>query len=242
MPSAKLRVAGLSRFSHHRCHAALAAFGSPFDEATCLVVDGMGESGAVSLFSYAQNEVTDVSADFGNVSPGFFFALLTDICGFDSQIGEEWKLMGLAPYGRVDPKLQELVRRLYRTNRQGRPTRASPAVVAATADTLQNLRPIDGSGDENAWADLAFAAEEAFGELMDAYLREAWETRPYTNLVLSGGCALNSSYNGTIVGRHGYESLHVPSAPADDGNAVGAALLAWAQTTPVSAQRSAPAR
>lgn len=227
----EVRVVGLRRYPHHRCHAALAAFGSPFDEATCLVVDGMGESGAVSLFSYAHDELVDEAADFGNVSPGFFFALLTDVCGFDSHVGEEWKLMGLAPYGRPDPKLRELVRRLYRTD-DGRPRRASPAVVADTVEVLQNLRPTDGPDDEHGWADLAFAAQEAFGELMDAYLREAWTKRPHRNLVLSGGCALNSSFNGTIVGRHGYERLHVPSAPADDGNAAGAALLAWTQDHP----------
>ena len=52
------------------------------------------------------------------------------------------------------------------------------------------------------------------------------------NLILSGGCALNSSYNGTIRGRFGFDQVHVPCAPADDGNAVGAALLSWMQDHP----------
>jgi len=50
--------------------------------------------------------------------------------------------------------------------------------------------------------------------------------------VLAGGCALNSSFNGKIVGRHGFKRVHVPSAPADDGNAIGAAWLAHAEANP----------
>jgi carbamoyltransferase len=52
------------------------------------------------------------------------------------------------------------------------------------------------------------------------------------DLVLTGGCALNSSANGGLLSRSGFERLHVPSAPADDGNAVGAALLAWIDDHP----------
>jgi carbamoyltransferase len=52
------------------------------------------------------------------------------------------------------------------------------------------------------------------------------------NLVLSGGCALNSCYNGRIVNRTGFTRLHVPSAPADDGNALGAAFLAYHRDHP----------
>lgn len=227
----EVSIAGLRRFRHHLCHAALGAFGSPFDDATCLVVDGMGESGSVSLFSYAGGELADVPARFGNMSPGFFFAMLTDLCGFDALAGEEWKVMGLAPYGRPDPKLDDLVRRFYRVDAQGLPVRASSATVRETADTLQSLRPAPSHAGDG-WADLALAAQSAFGELMDAYLREAWRLLPHENLVLSGGCALNSSYSGTIIGRHGYARLHVPSAPADDGNALGAALLAWEHDHP----------
>jgi carbamoyltransferase len=226
------RVTGLRRYGHHLCHAALAAFGCPFDEATCLVVDGMGEASSISLFRYADAKLSEVTERFGNMSPGFFFALLTDLCGFDAHAGEEWKLMGLAPYGEPDPKLHELVRRLYQLDDQGRPLRAPAATVNEVAETLRNLRPTAGHLAEHGWADLARAAQEAFGEVMDAVVVHAWQQLPHDNLVFSGGCALNSSYNGTIAGRHGYRRLHVPSAPADDGNAVGAALLAWVEDHP----------
>ena len=50
--------------------------------------------------------------------------------------------------------------------------------------------------------------------------------------MIAGGCGLNSSYNGRVLGRSGFTRLHVPSAPADDGNAVGAAWLAYAEDHP----------
>ena len=63
------------------------------------------------------------------------------------------------------------------------------------------------------------------------------------NLTLSGGCALNSAYNGQILDRLPYRALYVPSAPGDDGNAVGAALLGWHRdhpTTPRPPRRQTP--
>jgi carbamoyltransferase len=62
---------------------------------------------------------------------------------------------------------------------------------------------------------------------MSAILRRVEAMGISRNLVLSGGCALNSSFNGEVLARIGFEALYVPSAPADDGNALGAALLAW---------------
>jgi carbamoyltransferase len=70
-----------------------------------------------------------------------------------------------------------------------------------------------------------------FEEMMDVLLAEAAAKVPSENLILSGGCALNSSFNGKILGRTRFRNVHVPSAPADDGNAVGAAWLALAEDT-----------
>jgi carbamoyltransferase len=68
--------------------------------------------------------------------------------------------------------------------------------------------------------------------MMEALLGEAGDAAISSNLVLSGGCALNSSYNGKILERSPFDALHVPSAPADDGNAIGAAWLAYQEDHP----------
>ncbi|WP_018261716.1 carbamoyltransferase family protein [Methylobacterium sp. WSM2598] len=223
------RLAGLRRYPHHLTHAAYGLWGSPFRDATCLVVDGMGETGASAIYRMTAGRLAEVKRHRGRDSVGFFFGLVTDLAGFDQAKGEEWKIMGLAPYGRADPALMGLLRRLYRIE-DGRLRFAPAETVRATVAEILAMRPADAI--ETGWADLARCGQDAFGEMMDALLGQAEALAPGENLVLTGGCALNSSYNGRALARSGYRALHVPSAPADDGNAVGAAWLAFAEDHP----------
>jgi carbamoyltransferase len=186
----------------------------------------MGETGASAMFAYRDGRVAEVKRHRGRESVGFFFGLVTDLCGFDQTAGEEWKVMGLAPYGRRDPELMALLRRLY-TVEDGRLRFAAVDAVRPAVAEIVRHRPPDAARE--GWADLARCGQDAFEEMMDALLAETARLVPSRNLVLCGGCALNSSFNGKIVGRAGFERLHVPSAPADDGNALGAAWLAYAE-------------
>ncbi|MFE1603073.1 carbamoyltransferase family protein [Methylobacterium sp. ID0610] len=223
------RIAGLRRFPHHLTHAAFGLWGSPFRDATCLVVDGMGETGASAIYRMAEGRIAEVKRHRGRESLGFFFGLVTDLAGFDQTKGEEWKIMGLAPYGRPDPALMALLRRLYRI--EGDRLRfADAATVQAVVAEILARRPADAL--DLGWADLARCGQDAFAEMMDALVAQAEALAPGENLVVTGGCALNSSYNGRLLGRSGFRALHVPSAPADDGNAVGAAWLAFAEDRP----------
>jgi carbamoyltransferase len=219
----------LRRYPHHLTHAAYGCFGSPFDEAACLVVDGMGETGASAIFRYADGRISELVRHRGRESVGFYFGLLTDLCGFDQAKGEEWKVMGLAPFGQREPKLLDELRRLFRVER-GRLVFADETTVRGVIARIEALRPPGDAG--LAWADLARCAQDVFEEMMQVLLAEAEAKGGSKNLVLSGGCALNSSFNGKILGRSSFTALHVPSAPADDGNAVGAALLAHAEDHP----------
>ena len=223
------RIAGLRRYPHHLAHAAYGCWSSPFTEAACLVVDGMGETGASALYTYRDGRIIETKRHRGRESIGFFFGLVTDLAGFDQAAGEEWKIMGLAPYGAPDPELLALLRRLYRVER-GKLVFADTETVRSVAAEITARRPPDP--DDQGWADLARCGQDVFAEMMDVYLTEAEALVESDNLVLSGGCALNSSFNGRIVGRGRYKELHVPSAPADDGNALGAAWLAYAADNP----------
>ncbi|MGA0598087.1 carbamoyltransferase [Enterovirga sp. CN4-39] len=223
------RFAELRRYGHHLSHAAYACGTSPFEEAACLVVDGMGETGAAALFAHEGGRLRELKRHRGRGSVGFFFGLVTDLAGFDQAAGEEWKIMGLAPYGRRDPDLMALLRRLYRVEGE-RLTFADADTIRAVAAEILGRRPPEATTE--GWADLARCGQDAFEEMMAAYLAEARALSGSQNLVLAGGCALNSSFNGKIAGRYGFGHLHVPSAPADDGNAIGAAWLALAQDDP----------
>lgn len=228
------RITGLTRYGHHLSHAAYACWSSPFRDAACLVVDGMGETGASAIFALRDGEITELRRHSGRASIGFYFGFVTDLAGFDQAKGEEWKIMGLAPYGRQDPELLTLLRRLYRIE-GSKLSFADAATVREVGAEILARRPADAL--DQGWADLARCGQNVFAEMMAALLAETAALCPSENLVLAGGCALNSSFNGKIcngkiAGRHGFARVHVPSAPADDGNALGAAWLAYAEANP----------
>lgn len=220
------------RFDHHLCHAAAACFQSPMQDAVCLVIDGEGEVGAVSLFDLRRRSLARRWRSWGPGSLGTFYAWLTKLCGFDWRLGEEWKVMGLAAFGEVLPDLAVALEPMLAVDR-GRLRLADAAVIeTGRAAASRHMR---SPGDPILQAaDLAATGQAVYACWVDRMLASCAHEGT-TNLVLTGGCALNSSYNGTIVGRTPFEQVFVPSAPADDGNAVGAALLAWMQDTGASA-------
>jgi carbamoyltransferase len=222
-------LAGLRRYPHHQTHAAYACWSSPFEEAACLVVDGMGETGASALYAYKDGRITEAKRHRGRESIGFYFGLVTDLAGFDQTKGEEWKIMGLAPYGRRDPELLALLRRLYRVEGR-RLVFADTDTVREVAATILSRRPADA--EDKGWADLSRCGQDVFEEMIGVLVGEAESLGISKNLVLTGGCALNSSYNGKVLEQSSFEALYVPSAPADDGNAIGAAWLAHAEDNP----------
>lgn len=218
------------RLQHHLTHAAYAVAGAPFDEAAVAVVDGFGEFGAVSALRWREGRLEPVARSYGPGSLGLFYFRLTELCGFDPWGGEEWKVMGLAPYGTPDPRAVELLRQLVWAHGCG-VRFASPGRLAALHQALQPWVHQPGDPPEKA-ADLAASGQQVFVEVMSALLGNVQRAVGSERLVLTGGCALNSSYNGQITQLTPFREVHVPSAPGDDGNAVGAALLAWQEDHP----------
>jgi carbamoyltransferase len=217
------------RFDHHLCHAVAACHGAPFSDGICLVIDGEGEVGAASVFALSGGRLKRAWRSWGPGSLGTLYAWLTSACGFDWRAGEEWKVMGLAAFGTPRPELTDAIVSMVnivngRPQLPGQET-IDAAIAAATPHGRTSADPIERA------ADLAASGQAAFGLLADQIVAACLPLGS-TNLVLTGGCALNSSYNGTILHRFPFAQVHVPSAPADDGNAVGAALLAWMQDHP----------
>ena len=213
------------RFDHHLCHAVTACYFTQVEAATCLVIDGEGDVGAVSCYRMERRRLRRLWRSWGPGSLGTFYGWLTGLCGFDWREGEEWKVMGLAAYRSADPDLVATLERLLIVDR-GRLRFADPAVIAEVRKAVeaQCRMPQD---DVMRAADLAAAGQAAYARLADQILSAV--ASEDDTLILSGGCALNSSYNGTIAGRLGFRKVRVPPCPADDGNAIGAALLSWMQ-------------
>lgn len=213
------------RLAHHTAHATYAAWASPFRDAAVLVVDGFGEFGAVSGYRLLDGQLTQDTRSFGPGSLGYFYARLTEWCGFDPNRGEEWKVMGLAPYGTVDDALYRTLRSIVTVKGRGRLAFASPRRLARLTAEIAPHRRTRGQPIEAA-ADLARTGQQVFIDVMAELLADVHARLGGKNLVLTGGCALNSAYNGMIARDTPFEQVFVPSAPGDDGNAVGAALMA----------------
>jgi carbamoyltransferase len=153
-----------------------------------------------------------------------------EACGFSTTAGEEWKVMGLAAYGKFNPEIYALFREMISV--EGLNIKATAenqqAVIKRKLEKFRRKKTQPGITA----ADLAYAGQQVFEETLFAFLNNLYARGISENLVFGGGCALNSSANGKILDRTDFKRLYVFSAPADDGNAIGAALLAHREDHP----------
>lgn len=214
-------------FPHHHCHAALACYTSPYDEGCCLIADGAGDYGSFAFYRYDGISIDLIKEQKGFASLGHYYADMTWLCGFNPDKGEEWKVMGYAPYGRLDKAAYDLLNSVFQTSGYATKNLARRKYLAVI-ESLQSridekrLKP----------ADLAFTAQQVFTEVLLEVIDGFYDAYPSENLIMAGGCSLNSTTNGLILEQSRYKNLFIPSAPADDGTAVGAALLAIQQDQP----------
>jgi carbamoyltransferase len=223
------------RYDHHLTHAAAACFTSPYQEAVCAIVDGYGENGAYAFYHYIDGRLQEINLPIQNdhgelASLGHFYEDICRACGFDSAAGEEWKVMGLACYGEHDPHLYKLFRRMLVVEDLGLRSISSAQQFSNWCE-LHKIRRKEGQPALSA-AHIAYTAQEVFTEVLYELLNNLYAKGLSRNLILGGGCALNSSTNGGILSNTRFKNLYIFSAPGDDGNAVGAALLAYKEDHP----------
>jgi carbamoyltransferase len=166
-------------------------------------------------------------------SLGGFYIQLCGLCGFDPIQGEEWKVMGLAPYGKVDTELYARLKAMVKIEDLNVVLGASLAEQRRNFDVLKSMRRPPKSPPIEA-ADMACTGQVVFCEAMRELLENLSRKGISKNLAFAGGCALNSSWNGEILRATSFERLHIPSAPADDGTSLGAALRAYYEDHPKS--------
>jgi carbamoyltransferase len=218
-------------YDHHLTHAAMACYGSPFEESACAVIDSYGERGAMAFYRYQNRQLTLLHEAKGlsKASLGLFYMKLTELCGFGWLKGEEWKVMGLAAYGKLNPAFYEKLQAIIVTN--GFDCMHPDKELFKHLADLDKFRPQAGCSLE-IMADVAYTGQKFFAELVSNLLNHLQQLTGSENLALAGGCALNSSFNGQITQRTGFNRAYIPPAPADDGCALGAAWLAYHDDRP----------
>lgn len=228
---------GIERFDHHHAHAATACFTSPFEEAVCAIIDGYGEGRSYSCFTYQLGliECIDTPPHPQATSLGYFYMTICRLCGFGLFSGEEWKMMGLAAYGEYDPEIAELIKPLIQVDGLDF-IQCGFAEMYQIYKKLERFRRKPGSCALDV-ANLAFTAQKIFADVMLEFLQNLQARTGASNVAMGGGCLLNSAATGLVAEQTAFDQAHVFSAPADDGNAIGAALLAW-QRANVGARRT----
>jgi carbamoyltransferase len=221
---------------HHESHAASAFFPSPFERAAILTLDGVGEWSTATWGLGEGNRIELREHIAFPHSLGLLYSAFTYYCGFKVNSGE-YKLMGLAPYGR--PIYRELIlERLVDLKADGSFWLNMDYFNYCQGLTMtsRNFNSLFGgpprkpeSPLEQRHMDLA-ASIQAVTE--DALLRIGSHVRKQTgarHLVLAGGVALNCVANGRLLREGDYDDLWIQPAAGDAGGALGAALFVWHQ-------------
>jgi carbamoyltransferase len=228
---------------HHKSHISSAFFVSPFEQAACLSIDGFGDfvSTMRGIGRDRSLEIID-RVEFPH-SAGLFYTAVTQFLGFH-RYGEEWKMMGLAPYGKpthvaelrrmihpVDGGHFELNLDYFRHHTDGVEMTwddGSPHIGLVFSPKLAELLgpPRDPEDPEffGKWADIAHSAQVVYEEIFFHVLEDLQRRTGLTQLALAGGCALNSVANGKIFERTKFRDVFIQPAAGDDGTAIGAAF------------------
>lgn len=221
---------------HHESHAASAFYPSPFDEAAILTLDGVGEWATAAHGTGRGNRIELThQVDFPH-SLGLLYSAFTYYCGFKVNSGE-YKLMGLAPYGRpiyADAIREHLVD--LKPDGSFRLDMDYFRYCQGLTMTGRRFHALFGGPPREPESDLTqrhmdlAASIQAVTE--DAMLRIGRDLHARTgmrNLALAGGVALNCVANGRLLREGPFDSIWIQPAAGDAGGALGAALFVWHQ-------------
>jgi carbamoyltransferase len=219
---------------HHQSHAASAFYPSPFEEALVLTMDGVGEWATTSAALGRGNELEIIKEIHFPHSLGLLYSAFTYYTGFKVNSGE-YKLMGLAPYGR--PRYtQKILDHLIDLKADGSFHLNLDYFNYCTGLTMTNGKfdaLFDGPvrhADElltQRHMDVAASVQAVLEEAVLRLTRSLADETGAKNLCLAGGVALNCVANGKLLRDGRFERLWVQPAAGDAGGALGAALAAY---------------
>jgi carbamoyltransferase len=222
---------------HHEAHAASAFFASPFPEAAILTLDGVGEWTTTSIGRGLESNRLEILAELPFPhSLGLLYSAFTAYCGFKVNSGE-YKLMGLAPYGKPIYK-QRILDHLMDVKPDGSfHLRADyfqfvegGRLTRGAFDELFEGQPRQPEGPlDERFMHVARSIQEVLEERVLALARQAHRETPSENLCMAGGVSLNCVANGKVLREGPFKRLWIQPAAGDSGGALGAAFFAWHQ-------------
>jgi carbamoyltransferase len=227
---------------HHIAHIASAYYCSPWEKAAGFSYDGSGDFVSTMRARCEGNEIEVLDRVFLPHSLGSFYTMICEFIGY-KKYGDEGKVMGLAPYGK--PTYCEQISKIVSLkngsfqldldyfqplgSNQGMQVLPNGTVELAPHFSSKMPELFGASREPHSEItqrdmDLAYAMQHTFEEVFFHLLNELHKRVPSHDLVMAGGCALNSVANGKFFSRTPFQRTWIQPAAGDEGLAIGAAL------------------
>tara|TARA_A100001035_G_scaffold234773_1_gene198012 strand:- start:424 stop:2178 length:1755 start_codon:yes stop_codon:yes gene_type:complete len=230
---------------HHTAHLFSAFHVSPFNKAAVISVDGFGDFASTA---WGAGDGVNIDIDDKVYFPhslGIYYMALTQFIGFYNW-GDEYKVMGLAPYGK--PIYLDEMRQIVKLMPNGKFElnldyfchhkekieyvwkNDSPSVKPLFTNKLENLLgPVRKRGEDltQRHKDLAHSAQAMYEEAFFHILNSIHNKYKLDSVAIAGGCGFNSVANGKVLQNTPYKKLYVQAAAGDAGGAIGAAFTTW---------------
>ena len=235
----------INSVEHHIAHLSSAFHTSPFNEAALVSVDGFGDFASTAWGFGSGIKINLEDKVYFPHSLGIFYQALTQFIGFYNY-GDEYKVMGLAPYGK--PTYIEQMREIVSLKSNGgfelnlnyfrhhkekisyQCESGSPHVGTLFSNDLEKLLGPKRKKDQELTQrnkDIAHSVQAMYEEAFFHLLNKLYEKYKLDNLTIAGGCGMNSVANGKILLNTPFKKVYVQAAAGDAGGAIGAALTTW---------------
>ena len=220
---------------HHFSHAASAFYPSPFEEAVVLTLDGVGEWATTTIGIGKKNKLEIIKEIHFPHSLGLLYSAFTYYVGFKVNSGE-YKLMGLAPYGK--PLFKDLIlQKIIDLKEDGSFKLNMKYFNYATGLTMTNDKfsklfghPVRDPNKDlltQFHMDLAASIQAVIEEIVIRITKNISSKYKIENLCLAGGVALNCVANGKVQNEKIFKNIWIQPASGDAGGSLGAALAYW---------------
>lgn len=228
------RLPRMAPVPHHLAHLGSAYPFSPFEDAAVAIIDASGELACTSLYHCTGRRYRKLySMDLPNDSLGTVYMLATVHLGY-RMIGDEYKVMGLAPYGGPNEKFRRFFTDLIQFQDEGR-YRVNGSITGkvftngwkfpeAVARAI-GARRLPGEDFTQEHKDFAFELQRRTEEAILHVVRHVRKLTGSKHLCMAGGVALNSVANGKILEHAGFDDLFIQPAANDAGTSLGAAAF-----------------
>jgi carbamoyltransferase len=222
--------------SHHRTHAAGAYFFSGFEDAAILTLDGSGEEACTALWTGRGRQLEQQREFPIPHSLGWYYAALTEYLGFRAYNGE-YKVMGLAPYGKANGELSRRLREVLRIDREEGAYTVDPSYIHYgehsysgrftddLVELLGNPPRVPDADPTGFHKEVAYAGQDLLEEIGVALARRATTAAGSRRVCLAGGTALNCKMSQRILESEWADDIFILPNAGDGGQALSAAML-----------------